>query len=243
MPRNRRRAEDDLAREDYRDPTAGFAGAPPARSALTLQLILASSVCWPAVSALRHPPSPLRIRGLAAVGEAGLRHAAALRQLESGVLADLASIRELEQGIRDWIRDWIAELSQIIAEGAALGPEPPAAGGAVPASSAGVYASATPARLTVKSKTLVPIDLEHVDGIEAAINAASRDITPPDPSMRLVVGENGVVVPMGRDPGGHLARKVAAGMLRELSPSERAAYLAGESGLTWATGRRQANPN
>jgi len=38
MPKNRRRAEDDLAREDYRDPTAGFAGAPPACSALTLRL-------------------------------------------------------------------------------------------------------------------------------------------------------------------------------------------------------------
>jgi Family of unknown function (DUF6343) len=33
---------DDRAREDYHDPTAGFAGAPPARSALTLRLILAS---------------------------------------------------------------------------------------------------------------------------------------------------------------------------------------------------------
>jgi Family of unknown function (DUF6343) len=42
MPRNHRRARDDLAREDYHDPTAGFAGAPPARSALTLRLILAS---------------------------------------------------------------------------------------------------------------------------------------------------------------------------------------------------------
>ena len=42
MPRNRRRPEDDLAREDYRDPTAGFADAPPARCALTLRLILAS---------------------------------------------------------------------------------------------------------------------------------------------------------------------------------------------------------
>jgi hypothetical protein len=30
------------AREDYHDPTAGFAGAPPARSALTLRLILAT---------------------------------------------------------------------------------------------------------------------------------------------------------------------------------------------------------
>jgi hypothetical protein len=36
-----RRRRDDLAREDYHDPTAGMAGAPPARSALTLRLILA----------------------------------------------------------------------------------------------------------------------------------------------------------------------------------------------------------
>lgn len=32
---------EELAREDYHDPFAGFAGAPPARSALTLRLILA----------------------------------------------------------------------------------------------------------------------------------------------------------------------------------------------------------
>jgi hypothetical protein len=42
MPRRDRRAREDLAREDYHDPAAGFAGAPPARSALTLRLILAS---------------------------------------------------------------------------------------------------------------------------------------------------------------------------------------------------------
>jgi Family of unknown function (DUF6343) len=42
MPRKERRAREELAREDYHDPTAGFAGAPPARSALTLRLILAS---------------------------------------------------------------------------------------------------------------------------------------------------------------------------------------------------------
>jgi hypothetical protein len=30
------------AREDYHDPTAGWAGAPPARSALTLRLLLAT---------------------------------------------------------------------------------------------------------------------------------------------------------------------------------------------------------
>lgn len=36
------RGREDLAREDYHDPTAGFAGAPPARSALTLRLILAT---------------------------------------------------------------------------------------------------------------------------------------------------------------------------------------------------------
>lgn len=32
---------EELAREDYHDPFAGFAGAPPARSALTLRLVLA----------------------------------------------------------------------------------------------------------------------------------------------------------------------------------------------------------
>ena len=36
------RSREDLAREDYHDPTAGFAGAPPARSALTLRLVLAA---------------------------------------------------------------------------------------------------------------------------------------------------------------------------------------------------------
>jgi Family of unknown function (DUF6343) len=35
------RGREELAREDYHDPLAGFAGAPPARSALTLRLILA----------------------------------------------------------------------------------------------------------------------------------------------------------------------------------------------------------
>lgn len=32
---------EDLGRDDYHDPFAGFAGAPPARSALTLRLVLA----------------------------------------------------------------------------------------------------------------------------------------------------------------------------------------------------------
>ncbi len=42
MPdRHRSRSREELAREDYHDPTAGLAGAPPARSALTLRLILA----------------------------------------------------------------------------------------------------------------------------------------------------------------------------------------------------------
>ena len=42
MPRKHwLRGSEELAREDYHDPTAGFAGAPPARSALTLRLVLA----------------------------------------------------------------------------------------------------------------------------------------------------------------------------------------------------------
>jgi Family of unknown function (DUF6343) len=35
------RGHEELAREDYHDPAAGFAGAPPARSALTFRLVLA----------------------------------------------------------------------------------------------------------------------------------------------------------------------------------------------------------
>jgi len=41
MSGRRDRRRDGRAREDYHDPTAGFAGAPPARSALTLRSLLA----------------------------------------------------------------------------------------------------------------------------------------------------------------------------------------------------------
>jgi hypothetical protein len=41
-PRRRRSREDyERGLPDYHDPTAGFAGAPPAQSALTLRLVLA----------------------------------------------------------------------------------------------------------------------------------------------------------------------------------------------------------
>jgi hypothetical protein len=40
--REARQAREQRAREDYHDPTAGFAGAAPARSALTLRLTLAA---------------------------------------------------------------------------------------------------------------------------------------------------------------------------------------------------------
>jgi hypothetical protein len=44
MTRGRRRSRKEYERglEDYHDPTAGFAGAPPARSALTLRAVLAA---------------------------------------------------------------------------------------------------------------------------------------------------------------------------------------------------------
>jgi hypothetical protein len=41
-PGRHSRGREELAREDYHDPFAGFAGAAPARSALTLRLVLAS---------------------------------------------------------------------------------------------------------------------------------------------------------------------------------------------------------
>ena len=42
MPDHDSGGREDRAREDYHDPTAGFGGAAPARSALTLRLVLAS---------------------------------------------------------------------------------------------------------------------------------------------------------------------------------------------------------
>ena len=42
MPEPRSPTDPDQGREDYHDPTAGIGGAPPARSALTLRLVLAS---------------------------------------------------------------------------------------------------------------------------------------------------------------------------------------------------------
>lgn len=44
MTRGRRRSRKEYERglEDYHDPTAGLAGAPPARSALTLRAVLAA---------------------------------------------------------------------------------------------------------------------------------------------------------------------------------------------------------
>jgi fatty acid desaturase len=40
--KGRRRAEYERGLDDYHDPTAGFGGAPPARSALTLRAVLAT---------------------------------------------------------------------------------------------------------------------------------------------------------------------------------------------------------
>ena len=42
MPEDAPRSRKDHARGDYHDPTAGIGGAPPARSALTLRLVLAT---------------------------------------------------------------------------------------------------------------------------------------------------------------------------------------------------------
>jgi hypothetical protein len=42
VPEDAPRSREDRAREDYHDPAAGIGGAPPARSALTLRLVLAT---------------------------------------------------------------------------------------------------------------------------------------------------------------------------------------------------------
>lgn len=102
----------------------------------------------------------------------------------------------------------------------------------VPApSSAHVYAATGSPVLVVRNQVLTPIRTDHPDVPVAAIDTAHQETRQHDPSTRLVRGENGVVVPLGRDPGGHLAAKVARGELHELSLPEREAYWRGEAGL------------
>jgi len=172
-----------------------------------------------------------RIRQLDAVGQEAVKHAALLKDLRDSTLTDLASIEDLRKQIAKRVRDWNAGLTELIARGAALKPEPLRPGSVPSPSSAHVYAGgtgATNAVLVVRNQVLTPIRHDHPDGEIAAIDSAHRETRQHHPAVRLIRGENGVVIPLGRDPGGHLQRKIDKGELHELSLAEKRAYWRGE---------------
>jgi len=172
-----------------------------------------------------------RIRQLDAVGQEAVKHAALLKDLRDSTLTDLAAIEDLRKQISKRVRDWNGQLTELIARGAALNPEPLRPGSVPSPSSAHVYAGgtgATNAVLVVRNQVLTPIRHDHPDGEIAAIDSAHRETRQHHPAVRLIRGENGVVIPLGRDPGGHLQRKIDKGELHELSLAEKQAYWRGE---------------
>ena len=82
--------------------------------------------------------------------------------------------------------------------------------------------------VVTQGRTISGVNLEHHAGPIAAIDAAVREIRPHDTSERLYVAPNGLVLPVGRDPGGHVQKRIDAGELHELTLGERKAYYAGE---------------
>jgi hypothetical protein len=169
-----------------------------------------------------------RIRELHEVGQLALKHSNELKGLRDGILADLATISELETGIRKRVDEWNATLEGYIGQASALEPEKPRPGNAPAPSSASVYAApnGNPPVFIVRSTVLTPVKTDHVDGWEAAISEAKRETRQADPSVRLV-RDGDVIVPLGRDPGGHLQRRIEAGQLHELTLDEKRAYFSG----------------
>jgi hypothetical protein len=168
-----------------------------------------------------------RIRALDAAGQAAREHAGKLAEIKSATEADLAEIARLEAGIRDRFAGWNTELDDLIDQAEAHAPEKPRPGGVPAASSANVYASANPPTFITGHQILTPIG-DHPDGPVSAVEAALRITRQHDPSVRLIRGESGVVVPIGHDPFGHPQRKIDKGELHELSLAEKQAYWRGE---------------
>lgn len=170
-----------------------------------------------------------RLRALDQAGQDALSHAGELPGIRDATEADLAAISELQAGIRERIGKWNAGLQEIADRAAGLDPEPLLPGGHARASSAHVWAGVLDTRPVVvtQGRTISGVDLGHNDGPVAAIGAAVREIRPHDPSERLYVAPNGLVLPVGRDAGGHIAKRIASGELHELTLGERRSYYAG----------------
>ena len=171
-----------------------------------------------------------RLKALAQCGSDAVSHAAKLTALRTATLADLAAIASLHARIRDRVSEWNDGLQEIADRGAALSPEPLLPGGHPQASSAHVWAGTvdTRGKVVAGNHVITGIWAEHPDGLPAAIDAASKQTAGHDPAVRLIAGENGVVVPMGRDEYGHMQQRIDRGEVHELTLAEKLAYYAGE---------------
>jgi hypothetical protein len=82
-------------------------------------------------------------------------------------------------------------------------------------------------KVVTGSHVITGIWADHPDGVAAAIDAANVQTARHDPSVRLYTGENGIVMPMGRDSGGHIQQRIDRGEVHELTLAEKMSYYSG----------------
>ena len=174
-----------------------------------------------------------RLRELDEAGTAARSHAEGLKAIHDATARDLDAIRELHAGIHKRIGAWNEGLVAIVERIGDLDPEPLLPGGEPRSSSANVWAATVDTLPTVvaQGQVITGINLEDPrgEGLPALIEAASRPGRRGDPSARLVMGENGVIVPVGADEFGHMQRRIDEGTIHELTPAQRKAYYRGEA--------------
>ena len=174
-----------------------------------------------------------RLRALDQAGKDALAHADALPGIRDATAEDLERISDLEAGIRDRIGKWNAGLQEIADRAAGLDPEPVLPGGHARAEFRACIGrrtrhSASGGRARARAR--------HQRGQPGAPHRPHRGhrrcgagrCRPHDTSERLYVAPNGLVLPVGRDPGGHVQKQIDAGELHELTLGERKASCAGE---------------
>jgi hypothetical protein len=173
-----------------------------------------------------------RIKGLADAGAKAASHAAALNELRTAVLADVAEIGAAASRARQRCREWNTRLGELISEAEALSPEKPRPGNVPSPASAGVYASAANPTFITGATILKPINIEDAKEVHELVPAVDAAVTTGrqhDPSERLIIHPSGLVQPFPADPYGHTARRIEAGQVRELSLAERLSYFKGEA--------------
>jgi hypothetical protein len=190
---------------------------------------------WTARGAVRHQQAE-RLRQLQRLGVEAEALADTLPQIGRDNRADLAEIEAREAAIRERDTGFNRRLIELAQRGVALEPELPLPGGMARATSAGVWARVHDlnpegkecAQIVVGNRRITAIWVDHPDGILAALDQADVRAAQHDPAERLVISSSGLVQPVGRDPGGHIERRLRSGELRELSLPEKHRYFAGE---------------